>query len=118
MGPTAASRYHARMRRVLGYIDEHLDDEVSVAEVGPNDAGVVSSVLPAGPCAVLHLVSSSDNLRAAVDYLYSEWLPGSGRELRDDPVFVQRVSLYPDVPEHAAVTDIFLPLRPEVPDQA
>lgn len=81
-------------------------------EVGPNDAGIVAAVIPAGPCAVLRLVGSPNDLRPAIDYLCSEWLPNSGRELRDDPVFVQRVSFYPDVPEHAAVTDIFLPLRP------
>lgn len=100
--------------------DQYRFDLCAAAErnIEPNDAGVVAAVIPAGPCAVLRLVGSPDNLRPAIDYLYSEWLPNSGRELRDDPVFVQRVSFYPDVPEHAAVTDIFLPLRPLEPGQA
>lgn len=80
-------------------------------EIAPNDAEVVGGMIPPGPCAVLRLVGSSDNLRPAVHYLYADWLPRSGRELRDAPIFAQRVRFFPDVPEHEAVTDIFLPLR-------
>jgi len=50
-------------------------------------------------------------LREAVIYLYSEWLPHSGEALRDFPFYLQRVTLFPDVAEHEAITDIFLPLR-------
>jgi AraC family transcriptional regulator len=46
-----------------------------------------------------------------VIYLYAEWLPNSGEELRDYPLYFQRIRFFPDVPEHEAVTDIFLPLR-------
>jgi len=38
-------------------------------------------------------------------------LPGSGAELRDFPLYVQRVKFFPEVPEHEAVTDAFLPLK-------
>jgi AraC family transcriptional regulator len=78
--------------------------------VDTNDAGVVAGVIPAGRCAVLRLIGANDDLRPAVNYLYAEWLLRSGLELRDHPMFAQRVSFYPDVPEHEAVTDIFLPL--------
>jgi AraC family transcriptional regulator len=37
---------------------------------------------------------------------------GGGEALRDFPVFFQRVIFFPDVPEHEAVTDVFLPLGP------
>ncbi len=50
-------------------------------------------------------------LRPTATWLYGEWLPRSGRELRDFPMFAQRISFFPDVPEHEAVTDIFLPIR-------
>ncbi len=43
--------------------------------------------------------------------LYSEWLPRSGEEPRDFPVYLRRVDFFPDVAENEAVTDIFLPLR-------
>ena len=35
----------------------------------------------------------------------------TGAELRDFPVFFQRVSFFPEVPANEAVTDVFLPLR-------
>ncbi|WP_106640084.1 AraC family transcriptional regulator [Allosphingosinicella vermicomposti] len=66
--------------------------------------------IPEGRCAVLRLTGSSDNLQPAFAYLYGEWLPESGQELRDFPPFAQRVRFFPDVPEHEAVTDIFLPI--------
>ena len=59
-----------------------------------------------------HGSKNSDDLRAASRFLYGEWLPRSGREPRDAPFFAQRVSVFPDVPEHEAVTDLFLPLSP------
>ncbi|MGE5493628.1 MAG: AraC family transcriptional regulator [Actinomycetota bacterium] len=81
------------------------------AAVEPNEIGVAPCSIPGGRCAVLRLMGSSDDLRPAVSFLYAEWLPQSGEELRDFPVFVQRVRFFPDVPEHEAVTDIFLPLK-------
>jgi len=36
---------------------------------------------------------------------------GGGEELRDFPLFMQRVKFFPDVPDSEAVTDIYLPLR-------
>jgi AraC family transcriptional regulator len=79
-------------------------------DVPPNEHGVVAGTLPAGRCAVLRHVGGDATLRAAVTYLYGEWLPESGEELRDFPPFFQRVTFYPDVPEHEAITDVFLPL--------
>lgn len=78
--------------------------------IAPNRQGVRPGTLPGGRCAMLRLTGSSDDLRPAIAFLYADWLPQSGEELRDFPVFVQRVSFFPDVPEHLAVTEIFLPL--------
>jgi AraC family transcriptional regulator len=80
-------------------------------EVAENPFGMVAKVIPAGRCAVLRHIGADEHLRSAVKYLYSEWLPRSGEELRDFPLFLQRVSFFPDVPEHAAVTDVFLPIQ-------
>lgn len=79
--------------------------------IAPNDAGVVASTIPAGRCAKLRHVGSDDGLGSSIRRLYSEWLPGSGEEPRDFPLFMQRVSFFPDVADSEAVTDIYLPLR-------
>ena len=79
--------------------------------IEPNDDGIVAGEIPSGRCVVLRQIGSSDDLRPAVSFIYGEWLPRSGRELRDCPEFVQRVSFSPHVPEHEAITDIFLPIK-------
>jgi AraC family transcriptional regulator len=43
--------------------------------------------------------------------LYTAWFPQSGEELRDFPLYYQRVKFFPDVPENEAITDIFPALR-------
>ena len=86
--------------------------DICIAMAGPipqNPIGLVAGVIPAGRCARLR-VTGAPHLRAAIHDLYATWLPESGEELRDFPIFAQRVALYPDVPEHAAITDVYLPL--------
>ena len=80
-------------------------------EVAGNAFGVVEKTIPGGRCAVVRHVGSDDTLGEVVRYLYSTWLPASGEEPRDFPLFLQRVRFFPDVPEHEAVTDVFLPLQ-------
>lgn len=79
--------------------------------IAENGEGVVNRTIPAGRCAVLRHKGPLDFAEAAIRALYRDWLPQSGEELRDFPLFVQRLSFFPDVPEHEAETDIFLPLR-------
>jgi len=69
--------------------------------------GIVSKTIPSGRCAVLRHIGSDDLLRKAIHNLYAIWLPSSGEELRDFPVFLQRIKFFPDVPESEAVIDIF-----------
>lgn len=78
--------------------------------VAANDYGVAEKVIPAGRCAVYRHVGSDDGLEAAVNTLYVEWLDESGEELRDFPLFFERITFFPDVAEHEWVTDIYLPL--------
>ncbi|HVU01202.1 MAG TPA: AraC family transcriptional regulator [Polyangiaceae bacterium] len=80
------------------------------APVAENSYGVVESVIPAGRCAVLRLVGGDEQFAPAFQFLYGEWLPASGHELRDFPLFLQRVKMFPDVPENESVIDVFLPL--------
>jgi AraC family transcriptional regulator len=79
--------------------------------IEPNPAGVTAGLIPGGRCAVLRVIGSSDDLEPAAFYLYRNWLPASGEEARDFPLYCQRVRFFPDVPEHEAVTDLFLPLQ-------
>jgi AraC family transcriptional regulator len=79
--------------------------------IEPNEAGVAALTIPAGRCAVLRHVGSDDQLGRSILHLYSTWLPGSGEELRDFPLYMQRLTFFPDVPDSEATTDIFLPLR-------
>jgi AraC family transcriptional regulator len=81
------------------------------AEIPANPQGVVNKVIPAGRCAVVSHFGSRDRIGESVYYLYRDWLPGSGEELRDFPLFFHYLNLYPETPEHELVTDIHLPLK-------
>ena len=63
------------------------------------------------PRRALRVVGNTDNLEPAADYLYRDWLPASGEEARDFPLYCQRLAFFPDVPEHEAVAELFLPLK-------
>lgn len=67
--------------------------------------------IPGGRCVVLRVIGNNDNLEPAALYLYREWLPASGEEAGDFPLYCQRLSLFPEVPEHEAVAELYLPLR-------
>lgn len=76
-----------------------------------NTHGVEAGLIPGGRCAVLRVIGGSENLEAPALFLYRDWLPTSGEDARDFPLFCQRVSFYPDVPEHETITDLFLPIK-------
>ena len=78
--------------------------------VGCGDAIKVGEI-PGGRCAVLRVVGNTDNLEPAALYLYRDWLPASGEEARDFPIYCQRFSFFPDVPAHETVAELFLPLK-------
>jgi len=85
--------------------------DIAVATSRQPGEGMVAGEIPAGRCAVLRQTGSGEDLRAAFAFLYGEWWPQSGEEARDAPPFAQRISFFPDVPDHEAVTDLFLPLK-------
>lgn len=74
-------------------------------------AGVSARVIPAGRVARLRLRGSGDDLRQATAFLYGVWLPASGAKPRDFPLLVQRHTMFPDVPESSAITDLLLPIQ-------
>jgi AraC family transcriptional regulator len=79
--------------------------------IAPNGEQVRAGEIPGGRCAVLRVVGHTDNLEPAALYLYRDWLPASGEEARDFPIYCQRLSFFPEVPEHETVAELFLPLK-------
>lgn len=81
------------------------------ASIPENDYGVVQKTIPAGKCAVIRHIGSHDAMDDKVYYLYRDWLPQSGQELRDFPLFFQYLNFFPEVAESELVTDIYLPIE-------
>lgn len=78
--------------------------------VADNQQGVQNAKIPAMRCACVRHVGSNDTIEAVVRYLYGKWLPKSGETLADFPVFLERIRFFPEVAEHEAITDVYLPL--------
>lgn len=77
--------------------------------IDPRHETVKAGEIPGGRCAVLRVTGDTHNLEPAALYLYREWLPSSGEEMRDFPIYCQRFLL--DRPEHGTAAELFLPLR-------
>ena len=77
-----------------------------------NGEPIRAGEIPGGRCAVLRVVGNTDNLEPAALYLYRDWLPASGEEARDFPIYCRRqLSFIPEVPAHEVVVEVFLPLK-------
>lgn len=76
-----------------------------------NPQGVLNKVIPGGRCAVVRHHGARHRIDESAYYLYRDWLPRSGEELRDFPLFFHYVNLVPEIPEHELVTDVYLPLK-------
>src|SRR5690606_27978623 len=61
-------------------------------DVEENEYGVTRDAIPAGRCAVLRHRGSDRNIGESVCRLYADWLPASGEEARDFPIFFHRVT--------------------------
>ncbi len=81
------------------------------AEVPGNPQNVIKKVIPEGRCAVIRHKGSHDQMDSKIHYLYCDWLPESGETLRDFPCFFHYINLFPEVPEHDLITDIYLPFK-------
>ena len=80
-------------------------------DLADNSEAIVLKKIPAGPCAMIRHTGSDEQLTQVVRYLYSVWLEETQAELRDFPLFFERVRFFPDVPQHQAVTDLYLPIK-------
>ena len=80
--------------------------------IDPDDGHMKAGVIPGGRCAVLRYPGNTNNLEPSVLYLYRDWLPASGEEARDFPIYCKRqLSLIPEVMAHEVVVELFLPLK-------
>ena len=88
-----------------------LDIAVSVEKpVAANEFGVVNKIIPGGRCAVARYLGSRHHIKAA-PWLNREWLPMSGEELRDFPMYFHYVNVGPDVREQDMITDVYFPIK-------
>ncbi|MEZ5715553.1 MAG: GyrI-like domain-containing protein [Paracoccaceae bacterium] len=69
--------------------------------------------LAAGEVARLRFRGPYAGLQRGYEFLYGSWLPSSGREPADAPVFEVYRNTPRDVPPGDLITDICLPLKPE-----
>lgn len=81
------------------------------AAIPSNPQGVINKVIPGGRCAVVRLHGPHNRIDESAYFLYRDWLPRSGEELRDFPLFFHYLNLLSETPEHKLVTDVYLPLR-------
>jgi AraC family transcriptional regulator len=81
------------------------------SEVPSNPQGIMMKRIPGGRCATVRHIGSTDRISESIYPIYRDWLPESGEELRDFPVFFHYLKRVPDVPEHEQVTDVYLPLK-------
>jgi AraC family transcriptional regulator len=80
--------------------------------IDANDEVMKAGVIPGGRCAVLRVDGASHNLEPAALYLYRDWLPASGEEARDFPIYCQRYLTFPPGrAAHEVVAELFLPLK-------
>jgi len=80
--------------------------------IAPDDADMKPGTIPGGRCAVLRVFHDTHNLEPAALYLYRDWLPASGEEARDFPLYCRRhLAFFPDAPVHDVVVELFLPLK-------
>lgn len=87
---------------VCGEVDSPVPD---------NPQGVRNKIIPSGRCAVVRHSGSTDRIDETIYPLYRDWLPRSGEELRDFPLFFHYFSVYPETPQEEWETDVYLPLK-------
>ena len=78
--------------------------------VASNEFGVHEIVIPGGRCVVVRHAGSPDHIGETIYPIYRDWLPASGEELRDQPLFFHYLSAYPETPQDQWQTDVYVPL--------
>jgi AraC family transcriptional regulator len=80
--------------------------------IDADDPVMRAGSIPGGRCAVLRVDGASHNLEPAALFLYRDWLPASGEEARDFPIYCQRhLSFSSEKSVHEVIAELFLPLK-------
>jgi AraC family transcriptional regulator len=80
--------------------------------VEANDATMKAGQIPGGRCAVLRYPGNTTNLEPAALYLYRDWLPASGEEARDFPIYSRRrLAFHQGAPAPEMILELFLPIK-------
>jgi len=90
-------------------LTSHAGLVVDAAAVLPD--GLQEMRLPGGKMAVLRFKGPYSGLKAAYDYLYGVWLPGSGEEAADSPPFEDYINNPMDTAPADLLTDICVPIK-------
>lgn len=91
------------------------DFGIAVPEpVAANPQGVINKIIPAGRCAVTRHLGSRETISAA-EYLYLGWLPQSGEQAGDFPLFFHYLNVGPEIQPQDMITDVYLPLLEPAP---
>ena len=111
---TGASFMVFRSEREPAVADDYAMDLCLATDqpIDPSDRQVKAGLIPGGRCAVLRYPGNTNNLEPAALFLYRDWLPASGEEARDFPIYCRRqLSFIPEVQAHEVVVELFLPLK-------
>jgi len=84
---------------------------VAVPDPIPVDPPLVTTRIQGGEYAVLKYKGPYGDMRAAYDWLFGRWLPSSGRDAADAPIFEEYLNSPRDTPPTELRTDIYLPLK-------
>jgi len=80
-------------------------------DVPPNRFGVKTGTIPGGRCAVFRHRGSLESVDVGIYYVYREWLPNNGEEVRDFPCFFHYLNFIHEVDECDLLTDVYVPLK-------
>lgn len=88
----------------------HSQAGIITATVPPIEPPLIHSKIRGGDYAVLRYQGPYASMRAAYQWLYGQWLPQSGFEAADAPIFEEYINNPREVAASELITDIYLPL--------
>ncbi len=80
-------------------------------DIPDNKYGVQIGEIKGGKCALIRHEGSHDKLNQSIYYFFREWLPQSGEEMREQPLFFHYLNFIFEVDECDLITDIYFPLK-------
>jgi AraC family transcriptional regulator len=95
--------------------EDRLRSRAAIVDAYDQDAAppVERSAIAGGDHAILRHKGPYADMRSAYLWLFGTWLPQSGREPADAPVFEEYLNNPRDTPPTELLTDLFLPLPPD-----